>query len=340
MNQPSGSAYLDAPQPVRKPAPQAGRDLRRTFAGWLTLVGLLALSASALLGGIHLVTTNPDTFVEAANKTLDDPVVQQELEFELASAIETRLVDLDLSPIATGIGFIIADEALRLAPIILADEAFRAELETIIITAHDQMLLNPSETPIDVTAMTKAVVDVIESESPQLAQMLPPDRQLYEITTDSLPDLTGPVSQLKRVLLLTALATLTLPLAGLIHPHFDRIFAWVGRWAILAGLVAALATIALPKVARAATDFRAAEVATQTIVTRLLGPAALAGMIGMGFVVVASSRAKRRHQETSDYGAAQALGLNEHEGFPMAHGNQSKLPQHDPVDVSHPLTNI
>ena len=340
MNQPTGSAYLEAYQPVRRPAPEAGRGARRTLAGWLTLVGLVALSATALLGGIHLVTTNPDTIVEAANKALDDPVVQQELELELASAIETGLVDLDLSPVATSIGFIIADEALRLAPIILADEAFRAELETIIITAHDQILLNPSETPLDVTAMTKVVVGVIETESPQLAQLLPPDRQLYEITTDSLPDLTGPVSQLERVLLLTALATLALPLAGLVHPHYDRIFAWVGRWALLAGLAAALVAIALPKVAGAATGFRAAEIAAQTVAMRLLGPAALAGMIGMGLVVVASARAKRRRNETSDYGAAQALGLNELEGFPLIQDSQSERPTHDPVDASHPLTNI
>ncbi|MBT5140070.1 MAG: hypothetical protein HOM37_13550 [Acidimicrobiaceae bacterium] len=340
MGQPTSSVYLDASQPVRGPAPKAVRNIRRTLAGWLTLVGLLALSATALLGGIHLVTTNPGTLVEAANKTLDDPVVQQELDREMASAIETRLLDLDMSQSATSIGFIVADEALRLAPIILADAAFRSELETLIIAAHDQILLNPSELPIDITAMTKVVIDVIESESPQFAQMLPRDHQLYEITTDSLPDFTGPVSLLERVLLLTALATLALPLAGLLHPHYDRILTWIGRWALLAGLVAALAAIALPKVVGAATGFHAAEIAAQTVTTRLLGPAALAGMIGMGLVTVASVRAKRRHNETSDYGEARALGLHEPDRFSTPRNNLTGPPKHDPVDVSHPLTNI
>ncbi len=340
MNQPTGSVYLDAPQPLRHQAPKTVRGVRRTLAGLLTLIGLVALSLTALLGGIHLVATNPDTIVEAVDKTLDDPAVQQELERELASAIESGLVGDEMSQVATAIGLDVTEEALRLAPIILADESFRAELETIIVTAHDQMLLNSSDTSIDFTAMTGAVVSVIESESPQLAQMLPADRQLYESTPDSLPDLTGPVSRFERMLLFTTLVSLALPLAGLLHPHYDRVLAWTGRWVLLTGLLAALAAIALPKVVGAVSGFRAAEVAVQTVSTRLLGPAALAGVIGMGLISVASVLANRRRNETSDHGAAHALGLSEPELYPMAQGPQIDLPKRGLVDVAHPLTNI
>jgi hypothetical protein len=340
MNQPAGSVYLDASQPMRRQEPKGVRCIRRTLAGLLTLIGIVALSVTALLCGFHLLASNPDTIVEAVNKTLDDPVVQQELESELASAIESRLVGIDTAKVATSVGLDATDEARRLAPIILADATFRAELETIIVTAHDQVLLNASEAPIDFTAMTTAVVSVIESESPPLAQMLLADRQLFEVTTGSLPDLTGPVSQFERLLLFTALASLALPLAGFLHPHYDRVVAWTGRWLLFAGLLAALAAITLPKVAGAASGFRAAEVAVQTMTTRLLGPAALAGVIGMGLVSIASVLANRRRNATSDHGAAHALGLNEPERFPMAQGSQLDLPKRGLVDVAHPLTNI
>lgn len=340
MNQPIGSVYLDAPKPARHQTPKAVRCIRRTLAGLLTLTGIVALSVTTLLGAIHIVATNPDTIVEAANKTLDDPVVQQELEGELAAAIESGLVGVDMSQVAASIGFDVNSEALRLAPLILADDSFRAELETIIIATHNQVLLNSADTPLDFTALTAAVVAVIDSESPQLAQMLPANRQLYEVTTGSLPDLTGPVSQFERLLLLTALATLALPLAGFLHPHYDRVLAWTGRWVLLAGLLAALAAIALPKAAGAASGFRAAEVAVQTVTTRLLGPAALAGLIGMGLISVASVLANRRRNETADHGAAHALGLNEPERFPMAQHPQIDLPKRGLVDVAQPLTNI
>lgn len=340
MIQPTGSVYLDALQPSRHAAPKAMRGIRRTLAGLLTLLGLLALSAAVLLGGIHLLATNPDTLVEAANKTLDDPIVQEEIEHELASAIESELVGVDMTQVATAIDFDVADEALRLAPLVLADETFRAELETVITAAHDRVLLNPSNVPIDLTALTIAAVAVIDRESPQLAQLLPPNRQLYNLTADSTPDLTGPVSQFERILLVVALATLALPLAAVVHPHYDRILAWLGRWALLAGLFAALAAIGLPKLAGSASGFRAAEIAVQTVTIRLLGPAALAGVIGMGLISVASVLASRRRNETADHGAAHALGLNEPERFPMAQGPQIALPKRELVDVNHPLTNI
>ena len=340
MIQPTGSVYLDAPHAAPRQSTKAVRGIRRTFAGMLTFIGLIAMSASVLLGGVRLLASNPATIVDAVNRTLDDPVVQQELEWELASAIEADLVGVDMGQVATAVGFDVSEEAMRLAPLILADEAFRAELETIIIATHDQVLLNPSDTPLDFTGLTTVVLAVIETESPQLFQMLPADRQLYNITADSLPDLTGPVAQFDRMLLFAALATLALPLAAFVHPHFDRVVAWVGRWTLLAGLAAALAAVALPKLAGTASGFRAAEVAVQSVTTRLLGPAALAGVVGMGLVAVASVIANRRRNETSDHGAAHALGLNEPERFPMAQAPQIDLPKRGLVDVAHPLTNI
>jgi len=340
MTQPTGSVYLDVPQNAPRQSAKTHRGIRRTFAGLLTTVGLIALSATALFGGVRLLATNPDTVVNAVNTTLDDPVVRQELERELAAAIEDDLVGADMGQVATAIGFDVADEALRLAPIILADKTFRAELETIIVTAHDRVLLNPSDSPIDFTATTAAVVAVIEAESPEFAEMLPSDRQLQSMTIDSLPDLSGPISQFERILLATTLATLALPLAALLHPHYDRILAWVGRWALLAGLATALSAIALPKLAGTTSGYHAAEVAVQSITTRLLGPAALAGVTGMGLVAVASVLASRRRNETADHGAAHALGLNEPERFPMAQDPQLDLPTRGLVDVSHPLTNI
>ncbi len=340
MIQPTGSVYLDAPQPPSRHTGRAVRGIRRTLAGLLTFVGLIALSATMVLGGIRLMATNPGTITDTVNKTLDDPVVQQELEHELATAIEAELIGVDMGQVATAVGFDVTDEMLRLAPIILADSGFRTELEAVIVAAHEQVLLNPSDAPLDFAPMTAAVVAVIEIESPQLAQMLPPDRELYDITAESLPDLAEPVAQFERVLLVVALLTLTLPLAALVHPHYDRVFAWVGRWALLAGLLAALAAVALPKVAGSATGYRAAEVAVQTITTRLLGPAALAGVLGISLITVASVLANRRRNETSDHGAAHALGLNEPARFPMAQSNQVDLPKRELVDVSHPLTNI
>lgn len=340
MNQAIGSVYLDGPQPPRKAAPKALRGLRRTLAGLLALLGLAALSATAVLGGIHLLATNPDTIVEAANKTLDDPAVQQELQRELATAIESELVNVGMAQAAAARGVDVTEEALRLAPLILTDETFRRKLDAVIITAHDQILLNPSDEPMDLTALTLAATEVIERESTQLSQVLSPNGQLYDVTAGSLPDLTGPVSQFERALLVMALLTLSLPLAGLAHPHWDRVVAWVGRWALLAGLVAAFAAIASPKLAGSATGFHAAEVAVQTVSIRLLGPAALAGVIGMGLVSVASALAGRRRNETADHGAAHALGLNEPERFPMAQPPRLDLPDRELVDVAHPLTNI
>ncbi len=340
MFQPTGSVYLDTPRPTRTPPTEKPNRVRASAAGLFGLCGFLALTALVTLGAVRVLLNDPTSIAEAVDASLDDRLVRIEIESELVSAIETSLVGTEVSSTAALFGLDVVAEAETLAPIILDDPAFRIALTEMIADTHDHVLIQSSADPLDLAPMTQAVVAVIERESPELATAIPTGNLLLTINGDQLPDFNAVGEKLDQAFTIAMLVSLALPLAGLIHPRRHKVLAWVGRWLLAMGLVAAVAAVSLPYLAGKASGYALAEVAVRSLTVPLLGPAALAGIVGIGLVATASVFRSRERRRTANEGAAIALGVHEPELIPATSSPQLDLSNRGLVDVSHPLTNI
>ena len=344
MFEPTGSVYLDAPRTTsRRPAPEPAtmRGPRVVTAALLGLVGIFALTLAAVLGSVRVLVNDTETLPNTIDAALDDPQVRADLEGEIAVAIQETLFDAELTAQAARFGVDIESEVAILAPAILDDAAFRAALSDLISETHARVLLAPSDAPIDVTPLTAAAIAVIEREVPEAAAVLPAENALFVVTPEQIPDLTGPVELLDRGLMALGLAGLALPLAAVVHPQRHRVMAWAGRWLLVMGLIAACLAVGLPYIGAQLTGYSIVEVSIRALSGRLLAPAAVAGVVGMGFTAVAAILKSRAKWSATDEGAAAALGFDE-PALPgvIAVSPQMDLAQRGLVDVSQPLTNI
>ncbi len=129
---------------------------------------------------------------------------------------------------------------------------------------------------------------------------------LFVVTPEQIPDLTGPVGLLNRSLLALGFASLALPLAAVVHPRRHRVMAWAGRWLLVMGLVAACLAVGLPFIAEQLTGSSIVEVSIRALSGRLLAPASVAGIAGMGFTAVAVIHKRRETRSAADEGTAAA----------------------------------
>ncbi|MEM8707461.1 MAG: hypothetical protein AAGE98_13440 [Actinomycetota bacterium] len=339
MLQPTGSVYLDAPRPSAETKQQRADGARRAVANVLLGLGLLSLTLAALLGAFRVMIHDPETVMSAVDTALDDPMVRAELELEIADAITETLFGDQLVALLAGYGIDVDAEADVIAPMVLDDPAFRTALTDLVVTTHTRVLLETTDQPLDMTAVTAAVRQLIAAEVPQAEAILPSESALYEVSPDQIPDFTGPVELLDQAALAVAMGGLLVPLALVAHPQRHRVGAWVGRWLLVLGLVAALMAVGLPYVGGRFTGMLTVEIVIREITTRLLAPAAIAGIIGMGLASAAAILKKREESATADEGAAAALGFDE-PLFDMPSSREMDLSHRGLVDVSHPLTNI
>ncbi len=341
MLEPTNSVYLDPPRSSRvAPAAKGAHSGRAAAAGIFIFVGLLGLTVAALLSGIRAMLHDSKALSDAIDTTLDEPVVQEEIEREVADAIVKGLFDQDNNGLASVVGFDVSAEVERLAPLVIADPAFRSELRALFIDGHQRILFEPSRAALDFSPITAAVLGVIERESPELARIVPADKLLLTIDGDRLPDLTTPMAGLDRSLLIAFVFSLAIPLAALTHPRRHRVLAWVGRWLITTSLAGGLAAVGLPYLAGNLSGYTAVEVAVRALTVRLLGPAVLAGIVGMAMVSAAAVLKSRERRRITDEGAAAALGVNEPPLSPAQASPQLELSQRGLVDAGRPLTDI
>ena len=342
MLQPTGSVYLDAPRsPSRRPAPAPASGPRVAVAGVLATIGLLCLTVAALLGVFRVVLHDPDTVMGSIDQALDDPAGRADLEAEVAGAIDGTLFGEELSITLARYGIDVGAEADRIAPVVLDDPAFRNALTDLVIETHERVLLEPSDEPLDMTAITSAVRAIIVREVPEADAVLPDSSTLYIVTADQIPDLTGPIDLLDRAALAAAIGALFLPLAYLAHPERHRVVRWVGRWVLGLALAASIATLGLPWLASRVTGSELVEIAVRDLSARLLPPAAVLGIVAVGLIAAATALKNRGAPSVADVGVAAALGgLDDAWPIPTTSTQDLELAHRGLVDVSHPLTNI
>ena len=340
--QSTGSVYLDTPRaPSRRPSATPTAGPRVGVSAILATVGLVCLSIAALLGVFRAVIHDPDTVMGSIDQALADPAGRADLEAEIANAIDGTLFGEDLAASLAIYGIDIAAESQRIAPIVLDDPAFRASLTDLVTVTHERVLLESTDEPLDMTAVTSAVRDVIVREIPQADGILPDTRTLYIVTAEQIPDLTAPIDWLDRAALAVAIGGLLLPLAYLAHPERHRVVRWVGRWLLVLGVAAAATALALPWLAERVTGSELVEIAVRDLSVRLLAPAAVAGIVGIGLASAASILKNQGTESATDVGVAAALGgLDDAWQIPTAGSQDMELAHRGLVDVSHPLTNI
>ena len=341
MLQPTGSVYLDTPRSLAHLAPEPESRLRVVLSGTLAAIGLVCLTLAAVLGAFRAVIHDTDTVMGSVDQAIDDPAARAELEGEIAAAITGTLFGEDLEATLASVGVNLDAEAARIAPLVLDDPAFRAALTDLVVETHERVLLTSSDAPLDMTEITTAARDVIIRELPDAALVLPASSTLYIVTADQIPDLTAPVDLLDRAALAVAAGGILLPLAALAHPRRDRVAAWIGRWALAMGILAVGLAFGLPWLAQRFTGSTLVEIVVQDLGTRLIAPAAIFGLIGVGLVVTASVMGKRQRHHAADEGVVAALGGFD-DSFAITGGvsQDMDLAHRGLVDVSHPLTNI
>ena len=344
MFEPTGSVYLDTPPTTSRhpvPEPATTRNQRSVAAAILGVIGILALTLAAILGSAWVLVNDTETLSNTIDTVIDDTQIRTDLEAEIAIAIQETLFDTELTAQAARLGLDIETEVATLAPTILDDTTFRAALSDLIFKAHSQVLLDRSDAPIDVAPITSAALAVIEREVPEAASVLSAGDVLFVVTPEQIPDLTGPVGLLNRSLLALGFASLALPLAAVVHPRRHRVMAWAGRWLLVMGLVAACLAVGLPFIAEKLTGSPIVEASIRALSGRLLAPATVAGVAGMGFTAVAVVHKRRETRSAADEGTAAALGFDEPDrpgALPAS--PQTEFAQRGLVDASQPLTNI
>lgn len=338
----TGSVYLDAPPPSRhRTLPRRrARGSRTVGASVLATVGLTALTAIALLVGVRSLVTDPAPFAGAVDSALDQPAVRDELQAEVAAAIVSDLVGDELIAAAAAFGVDVPAEATRVAELVLDDPAFRVAVADLVVEIHHRVVVEADPADIDLTPISTAVIAVIRANSPELSGILPPGTAITSVSADELPDLTGPMGEVGRLLALASLLALALPLALLLHPRRHLVLSWLGRWLLAAGLGAAVLAVALPYLGAAVSGWSIVEAMTRTTSLRLLAPAGIAGISGMAVVSVAGVARNRERRMVVDEGAAAALGVDEPALITTTTPAERDLARRGLVDVSHPLTNI
>ena len=340
MQQRTGSVYLDAPtRTSRAPVPEP-RGKRGIAAMGLLGIGLVGLTVVGLVTGLRLFVLDPDLVDPAVEQTLADPIGRAELEHELATAIVDDLVGEDLIEVAAVFELDVADEANRLAPIMLDDPTVRTELKALAGEAHHSVLVDPDAADIDLEAFTTAILAVVAEDSPRLAAIIPPEATLWTVDVESLPDLTAATTASNGTMRYALLALVLIPIGFVVHPRRHCPTAWIGRWALTFGLVCALAAVGFPYLAGELTGYGSVEIAVRTVSLKLLAPAAICGIVGIGLVSFATALRKREKRRVTEEGAAAALGYDEPPLWQQAGNPTLDLSGRGLVDVNHPLTNI
>lgn len=341
MQHHTGSVYLDAPTRVsRKPVVSSSDRRRSVLAAICVGIGITALTLSSLAAGLRSLVLDPDQAMSAFDEALDDPAVTAELEREIASGIETALIGPELVDVAAAFDLDVAAEATRIAPAILEDPVVRSELRVLVGDLHSRVVLESDAAVLTLGPITTAVINVIEREAPLLAGIIPAETTLWTISGDTLPDLSFATDTLNRVTVFSLLPVLLIPLGFAVHPHRHRVTAWIGRWALASALLCGLAAVGLSYLGGALTGLSAVEIAIRAVSLKLVAPAVIAGITGMGLVSFATILRKREKRRVADEGAAAALGYDEPPMWQQTSGPAAALPARALIDVNHPLTNI
>jgi hypothetical protein len=340
MQQPTGSVYLDAPaRPSRLPT-KPPRGARSVISGGAIIIGVIAMTLVAVVTGLRMLVLDEAAAMTAFEQTLDDPAAREELRTEVARGIETQLLGEELVAIAAAFGLDVSLEAEVVSAAIVDDDAVRAELRTLAEDLHRRTFETGDPTAVDLTPLTAAVMRVLEVESPRLASVVPADAVLWTVDPGSFPDLTVVSDLSARVRGFALLASLLAPLGLAVHPHRHRAAGWMGRWVLGVGLVSGITALALPYLIGAVTGFRAAEIAVRVLSLKLLAPAALSGIVGVGLVSFSAVLRKRDRRRVAEEGAAAMLGYDEPPLFTPITGPTFDLESRGLVDAGRPLTNI
>ena len=341
MQHSTGSVYLDTPsRPSRRPAPSRVGVSRAAIAAVLTVVGLLGLSAAIALSALRAVLVEPQPVTDAFDHTLQDPIARAELQTELAAAIEHGFVGDDLAEAASFYGLDVEAEAQRLSVVILDDPGFRARFYELVVALHERSLIDPGGDDIDLAPVSQAALDVIRRESPALHGIIPDDPALWTLDADRIPDFTAVLDVLDRSRLAAMAAAIATPLALALHPRRHRVVAWVGWWALTVALAGGVAAVGLPYLGAHLTGWTAVEVGVRSASLRLIGPAAIAGLCGVGLVAYGALAGRQGSAKVSQEGAAAALGVDEPPQWRQPESPALDLAARGLVDADHPLTNI
>ena len=340
MHQRIGSVYLDAPtRPPRIPnKPRGG--VRTRGAALCVGIGVIAVTIAALATGLRLLVFDAGPPLRAFDSTLDDPIARDEIQREIAEGIENGLVGEELVAVAAAFEFDVAEEANRVSALVLDDEAVRAELQAIAGEIHSRVVVERDPAPVDLGPLSDAVRAAIEAESPELAAIILADATVWTIDGESLPDFTLVADLSDRSLRYALLASLLLPVGLTIHPRRHRMAAWVGRWTLGFGLICAITAVALPYLLGELTGYRSAEISVRDLSLRLLAPAVLSGILGLGLASFAAVLRKRENGRVAEEGATAAMGYDEPPLWPQTSAPTLELPSRGLVDAGHPLTNI
>ncbi|MFQ5557170.1 MAG: hypothetical protein ACE5GB_06645 [Acidimicrobiales bacterium] len=335
-----GSVYLDPRRPPTLPTPSRFQRGRAALAFVLVMAGLTGVTLAGVGGGLHAAISDPALATEAIDAAFDDALARAELEQELADALTTGLLGDAFVATATTYGIDARNEIAELAEDLLDDPDFRAGVDELVIDIHRRILLEPDPSPVDVSALTAAARSAAAGRSPALAALLPPDSQLVTIDAAAVPDLSSGLAAAERLTPVALLAGLALPAAAFLHPRRYRVVTWMGRWALVIGLVLAVAAVGLPFAAGRLTGWVTIEAAVRALSLRLLAPAGLAGIVGAGLVSVAGIAERREQRRLTDEGAAHALGAREPlVPFPVPRPAVD-LTHRGLIDTGRPLTNI
>ncbi len=334
------SVYLSLPRHRPDPADERRRR-RRTLGAGLTFVGLAAATLAAPLALARWVVTDPTVAVTAVDAALDDPIGRAEMERELDRLIGERLVDPDTAAAATAFGVDVDAAIDDWVTAAVDDPAVRGAIDDLVVDLHHRLLVEPDPSPLDSATLTTAITDVVTRTTPDLVGLVAVDATLVELDTATLPDLTGATARLDEILTLVLATLLALPLAVLVHPERHRVFGWVGRWLLAAGIAVAVAAVTAPYLAGTATGWSIVEIAVRSVSLGLVVPAGLAGIAGAGIVTAAAAAGRAATRRTSRQGAAAALGAFEPlPGLAPPSPPALDLTGRGLVDAGRPLTSI
>lgn len=339
MQHVNDSVYLNQPIRPRRPlVPTVNR--RRSQAATaiiaVALVGLtLALAAAATL----TFFIEPEPVDEIVDAAFADVEAQAALEREVAEAITDNLIGADLVAVAAIFELDVEAEAARLAPLVLDDTAVQDTIHKMAAQVHRSIITGRTATRLDLSPINDVALAVVTAESPRLAAIVPPNASLGSIEFTDLPDVSGPASRLPTIRNLGPLAAMLLLLGAAVHPRRHLVARALGQWALGIGIVSAGLAFGLPWVIASLTGYPAAEGPIRSVTLRLLGPTAMATVVGTAMLAFAAVAQRREVRMLVNAGAAAALGADEPPLWdhrpPMQDIGSRGL-----VDVSHPLTNI
>ena len=275
------------------------------------MIGILGLTAAALLAAIGTVITDPGPTKAAIDSAFDEPLARDELEREINDAIHDTMVNESMLMAGDEVGIDVEAEAAAVATELLDDLAFRAALHDLIDEVHHRMFVEPTSEPLDATELTNSMVAMAEARTTGLSMVLADDPEVVSIDASSIPDLSAPVALLDQVVLAALALGAALPLAYLVHSHRHRVLTWVGRWLLTFGLFMAVTAVGLPYLAGYVTGWSTVEAAVRSVGLRLLAPAVVAGVVGLGLSSLGSVTKNRERRRNIDDGMTAALGVHE-----------------------------